>query len=447
MRRLAVVSVALATLGCSGMLGGDVVSEYEAAKSEAMAEPAVLQEGESWSADARVEVAHGLVAEVLKASASSLRPSPVVVDTPLGKVSATPTVTITSARVTQGQCDKCIDVAIEAKGSAAWQAGPLKGNAPYTAELGAGVVLSSRQAGSSFALEADVTTVKAAHVVVNASSMGIDLGGLLEDYLEDALVNDLGRVTLAEVDGAALGLRAMDVGRTGNSVFAELLTDANEAAAVPASSGLVASSGWSVSISEASLLSLARKEAFKSQSKQVVEPTGLSMTHSDFTLEIRVWQLDSPAWWRTYEVTGRVAITPAGLKLTPSDARAVDGSTGSGVVDAVGAVVGTDVLDIISEALSDAIPLPDKADVGGTTFGVNIAKISGSNGMITMSGTAEVGGQVPRGRAGAERDHKGGDRTRGGGGARGERGDRAGGDRAGGGRAGGGRGGRGGQRR
>jgi hypothetical protein len=116
----------------------------------------------------------------------------------------------------------------------------------------------------------------------------------------------------------------------------QALTDVPQPGAVGPGDGPPNGADWSVRIAQQTVLSLARREAFKAGPQALdlaVDPRDLRIKGGDFELDMRLWSLGGFGWWRDYTVKGEILMRGEDMVLRGTDAAEGEHSPGAGLAN------------------------------------------------------------------------------------------------------------------
>jgi len=386
----------------------NIHSQFEEAKSYAL--EAAADPGSSWSAEAAVWLADDIVEELILKSVNDELSKKKSLS--LSIATLTPTATLESIDLKgSGDCADCLKVKLEASGDADWDIAGLKGNVPFDLTTTATVKLKNDSSGGTFKVTGDLTELSGLSVKLGSSrGLAVDLSGSLMDWARERIVESVPTLPLLEVGGDNLPARAVRVVPESDAIRLELLTDAAHGAPLAVSSATVPADGWQVSVSQDTLLDLARRAAF--QHGEVTEdvwaePTSLAISRDGFTLGLRIWKLSGMGWWRDYEITGQLALEGKDLALKPENATEKESSTGAGLVDPLALLGKGIILDAIVDAAAQSFPLPESQKIGDRTLEMTVETVRGRSGELTAGGSASLSSKSGSGRGRGKSGGKG----------------------------------------
>lgn len=391
----AVAVAASAVIGCGGLFSEDVFASFERAREAALADPGAAKPG--WSGDAAVTVSYGMISMALSGALSGFRPAPYKADTPLGAMTLTPSLSVYELTASAAPCDGCVDLAVRARGEARWAIGRLGGTVPYTASTTARAVVAVASEGAQRHLDADLTRIFRTTITAgDAKGLKIDIAPAIESWLTSAIVDQVAPVRLLSLDTEALPVRDVRLAAGDKGLTLFVLTDA------PVDAPLTEPpspppNGFAAAISDDALAALARKQAFATVTDVVPEVRAVSIDdRGGFVLDLKLWSVAPPAFWREYVASGRVVLDGTGLQVVTDDVRAGDGSVGAEVVDVAAALLGTNLNEMLREALTATVPLPEQSALGLTA---RIDSVTGDPTAVVVKGTATRSvGDAPRGK-------------------------------------------------
>lgn len=378
---------ALTLVACTPDVRGLYDEERRAALTVATERP------KGWSPDLRVRIASSAfedaVAAALKASLED--PKPLDVALPLGLTAQLEprAVRIDRARVRPSDaCGACLAVDAQLSGEAAWTLGPARGSFPYDVGL-EGVIALEVADGAVGARPRSIDKVRV--------KVG-DLGGLkgnpsdeLQGWIRHAVDKNMPAIALADLGGADLPVRDLRLRTTADEIVLEALTDVPGAR--PVADGTPPERGMIVALSETALTGLARRAAFEQgvlAMDVAADPRSLDVADDRFTLGLRLWRLVGRGWWRDYEVTGTLGIDDGRLKLRPTGTREVAASPGAVLVDPLAALAQSQVLDAITDAVTQSLDASRSQAVGDVRLRAVARAVRGADDTLFVEGTVKV---------------------------------------------------------
>lgn len=202
---------------------------------------------------------------------------------------------------------------------------------------------------------------------------------------------------VTEVARAGLPVRAVRVAPQGAGLRIELLSEAPAPGQVPIRDpGLRV--GWQLDASAASVLSIARREAFSAPHRVydlVPVPESLAIDGSRFALGLRLWRLSAPGWWRDYTASGTVEVLYGEVALAADHVAEGSRSPGAGRADPLALLAEGVILDTITDVLQKTVPASGATTVQGRNVQVSVERIGGGRGTIEVGGILELGPSDP----------------------------------------------------
>lgn len=310
------------------------------------------------------------------------------VNAPLGvTIQLRPDAEITRLSLDPGvECRECLSVKADLRGRARWEVGPLKGNLPFTAQLGGDVELALGRDGDAFQLRGriaalDRLTVKGGNV------KRIDVTPRIKRWVQAAL-DSTPPFTIARFGGKKLPLRGARLRMSPDAVTVEALSNVN-GAPVLASSTPLGDQDWELRVSAATTLALLRREAFDAGTQSfdiAIDPRALSVNGDRFNLGLRLWRLSGRGWWREYDVNGRFLLKGEKIAMEANEATEKDRSRGAGFADPIALLVRRQILDAITDNLQQALPGSKSTTVQDLVIKAQTRSFAGEDDALVLKG-------------------------------------------------------------
>lgn len=345
---------------------------------------------DQWKPDIRVRLSNEALDDLVQAvvAKSVLAWSQdFTMEGPLGlQAKVSPSARVTSLTLSPSTaCDGCLKADVTLSGRADWTAAGAKGSVPLEADLGATVSFELTSAGESWMTTGRVTGID--RVKVSSGRLGtLDATDLLGDWLGDA-VKQAGPLALGEIGGASLPLRAARIATPRGQLEVQLLSDVIDGA--PVSGGTTLDGDFDVRISAATVLGLARRQAFETgviAHDVAAIPTSLSLDDQRFTMGLRLWKLKGFGWWRDYSVTGTMGLKGGDMVLAASEATEGETSKGAGLADPIALLAEGRILEAITDGLQTAVPASTAIEVADETLRAKVRAVQGDRGTLVMVG-------------------------------------------------------------
>jgi hypothetical protein len=381
--------VLLSLLACVA----SILPEYESAKSAALADPGSAPA--SWSPDVVVQVAGPVVEDVLRAAIRA--PGPLRTELRVGPVTVTPEVRLKTVRIVPARpCDGgCVGLDASFEGEIAWAAGPVKGTAPVSASGAVDAGFDVVRDGDDLVVRAIPRHLRDLSVEVAGQDAAIQRAA--RAWIEAEALTRLPPVTVARFARGGLPVRVARVAAAGDGVTIEALTDAPTTGS--ATAGPVPADGFAATLSQPTLLALAREAAFRQGTVGygvVPEPTSLALGADGFTLGLRLWRIEGRTWWRDYVVTGTARVVDGRLKLAPTDVAEGEKSPGAALADPLAALGEGLILRTVEDAVQTSIPLRGQEKIGAAPVSVRLTGLAPAGDAIRVTGSVAVGRVVDR---------------------------------------------------
>lgn len=379
----------LSWFGCTS-----VVHEYETARALALSDPGSVPVG--WAPDATIQLSPPLMEQVVTAA---LLPPPRFTDPiSMGLVTITPDIGIDTLVVGAADaCSDCLEFELGLGGKVGWTSMLVAGETPVKIGGAMAVSLSVEPTGTgTFAIGVAPRDIRNLSVEFGRAKSGIDLTGPIVTWVKAALLGWMPSFVITEVGSAAAPVRGVRVSSQQEVIRIDLLTGARVPGTIPA---VLPSpvDGFQVDLAMASLLEIARTEAFRAGPMMhgiVCEPTVLDLQGDAFVIGIRLWKTTGAGWWHDYEVHGTWALTDGELVLSPSDVQDLGHSRGAAFADPLVALAEGIIQRAIGKALHTALPTRS-GELGEMGAEILVSTIQAADGMLRVTGTVTVRGLVP----------------------------------------------------
>lgn len=379
--------VLFGVVGC----GRSIQPLYNAARDAALANPGPPPVG--WTPDAVLQLSAPVVEDVLKTATRDQGALTTTLE--LGPARLVPEIRLKSLSVVRSRpCEGgCIGLDAVFDGTISWTAGPLKGEAPVTAHGAVDAVFEVVDERGVFVVTAAPRRLR--DLEVEVADLEATIKGLKRSVRTLIETEALARVPpqpIARFPREDLPVRAARVLSEGQALRIDLLTDVPAPAA--ATAGPAPAEGFSVALAEATLLGLARAEAFRHGPVAygvVPEPTALSFTENGFTLGLRLWRIEGVGWWRDYTITGTAEIARGKLVLAPKDVIEGEKSKGAALADPLAALAEGLILKAIEDAVNTSLPLAREQKVGDLPVTVALQRLDPTAGTVRGTGTVRLG--------------------------------------------------------
>ncbi len=385
------VALLLLFSGCAGSVHG----LYDEARLEALAVPG--PPGENWQPDARAivsgELVHSLVVEAVTSTLAEQ--GTILLPLPAGQEARLePRVNLRRLDISVGEsCIECFAVDIRLRGQLHWSLGIAQGDIPFQVQTEGELLFTSEASAQGHRLQAHLASLHHLRLRLGDFRLSSDaLENELRAWLRRQLLERLGPISLGEIGGAELPVRALRIRPEGYGVGIELLSIA------PHHNGLapvesVREEGWQAQVSSDTLLSLARRAAFEQGELGrgiFLDPRGLNLDGQDFEILLRVWRLQGRGWWRDYRIRGRIQLGRQKLKLIPDNVEELAQSRGAGLADPLALMAEGLIVDAISAGAAQALPLRHGIQLGAQSFQARLEEAVGSQGQLLVKGSLQA---------------------------------------------------------
>lgn len=371
-----------------------VIHEYETARDLALSDPGAVPEG--WAPDAAIQLSPPLMEQIVTAA---LLPPPRFTDAiSLGLVTLSPDIGIDTLVVgAAATCGDCLEVNLGLGGKVSWTSMLMAGETSVKigGSLAAALSVDPTETGT-FAIGVAPRDIRNLTVEFGGAKSGIDLTGPIVTWVKAALLSWMPSFVITEVGSANAPVRGVRVSSKDEVIRIDLLTGARVPGTVP-SVLPPPGDGFQIDLSMASLLAIARTEAFRAGPMThgiVCEPTVMDLTQDGFVIGIRLWKTTGVGWWHDYEVEGTWALKDGELILSPGKVKDMGHSRGAAIADPLVALAEGIIQKSIGKALDTALPTRT-GELGEMGAEIIVDSIQASNGMMRVNGKVTVRGLVP----------------------------------------------------
>ena len=384
------VALLLLLSGCVGNIHG----LYEESRLEAFLEPG--PPGENWQPDARAQVSGDLVhALVVDAVTSTLaQRSAILLPLPAGQEARLePRIQLRRLDISEGEsCSDCFAVDLRMRGQLHWSLGVAQGDIPFQVQTQGELLFTSEASAQGHRLQARLASLHHLRLRLGDFRLSSDaLENELRAWLRRQLLERLGPISLGEIGGADLPVRAVRIRPDGNGIGIEVLSIAPRHRDLPRVA--VRDEGWQAQVSTATLLALARRAAFEQGEighGVFLDPRGLSLDGQDFEILLRVWRLQGRGWWRDYRIRGRIQVGSKKLKLIPDEVEELAQSRGAGFADPLALMAEGRIVDAIAAGAAQALPLRHGIQLGAQSLQARLEEALGGSGTLLVKGSLQV---------------------------------------------------------
>jgi hypothetical protein len=353
------------------------------------------EEGEGWAPDLRISLSESGLQTLAEAAmeAGLLRyDGELPVKNKLG-IDATlrPTARVESIQLQPSDaCDSCLLVKAELNGNAGWSVGKLDGRLPFQAEVKALMRFEAEEAGQAWDLRGRLTEIGGLRIQAGKAG-SVDVSGLLEDWLKEA-IKKAPAMPLGRIGGQTLPLRALRLSTSRQTLDVQGLTLSPTPGAV-AEGSRGPREHWSLRLSQQSLLGLMRVMAFEKGPQRhdvAADPRGLNISGNQFQMELRLWRLVEPGWWRDYEVSGTLGLEGRKIAMKSTSAKEGDKSPRAELSDPLAWLGESQILEEVSRGISLALPATQQAQVSALRVQATPMSLAGEGGELRVEGRLEV---------------------------------------------------------
>jgi len=375
--------VLLALSGCVS-----VIPEFEAARSRALAAPGPTPS--TWQPDAVLHMSGSAVNAMVRDAIQDYGTFSSRLD--LTALALVPNLTLTEMSVSAGEedCDDCLGVAMELDGLLGVETplGNTNTTLGATGSMDVRFLVDESEEGT-WTVSVQPTRFRFLDVTVGPLAIGVGgLGETIQGWIDRNLIASVPPQPMMSLAQDDLPLKALRIVPDDGSVQFHLLTQARQRGAV-AVDGPVPEYGWRMDLSQRSLVSLARTEAFKAEPMArgiVAVPNLFSMTEDSFTMGLRLWRTEGRGWWRDYEIEGVVKVENSEIRLRATDVEQVAKSPGAATADPLVALARGLILKFIERAFETTLP----AVQGQDDMFALIERIEARDGALRTTGALSV---------------------------------------------------------
>lgn len=399
--RLPLVTGLLALLASQVLAcAGGIQALYEDEKAAAMKS---LSAPGDWSPDIRVRLSQDSLDDLVQVAVDEGLldwKQTVNLQLPLGvEAKVKPSASVDSLELSPSSaCEGCLGLKARLDGRAAWSAAGASGSVPFTARVGGTVSFELDKQPAGWALSGRVREVD--QVQVGSAAIGnIDATSVLGGWISQAL-EQVEPVELGTFGGSELPLAGARLATSSGDLEVQLLSDLPDRQPVAPATKL--RGAWELRIGTATLLGLARREAFETGPiayDVAAIPTSLVINPGGFTLGLRLWKLEGNGWWRDYTVTGTVAASGGRLKLEPTGAEEGEKSQGAGLADPIALLAEGQILAAVEDGVRQSLPAGTAVQVGSRSVQARVSRVRGAMDHLVVMGTLDTsssGGALPR---------------------------------------------------
>ena len=370
--------------------------EYDARKTAALASPGEPASG--WRAEGALRLSAQLLEELMAASIKSESKAAEPIDLS-GLGTLKPVLTLDKFKLVDGDCKTCVGAEGTISGNAIIKVAGIKKKIPFTADFTLDMTFetearTSKDGAGLRHIILKPSKVRKLRVELSGAAKALDLEKPLKTYGEQVLER-IEPIDLGDLGGPELHLRDVRVKEEDGVMRIELLTDAPKN--VPVKSWPeVPQQGFQVVMSEAALLSIARREAFTLGEVApgtgiYAEPTSLDLDGMGFEMGLRVWRLDGNDWWRDYTLSGDISILKEELVLKATEVEEGEKSKGAGIADPLALIGEAYIMRILQDSAQGALPGSEQFEVGSSAWTVVLEDAQGVGENLVMSGRIRVG--------------------------------------------------------
>ena len=314
--------------GCSP----DIQPLYDQAKIDAFQRPD--SPPKNWHPDVIIQLSSSLLEDVLMIALDEhIQDQSGKKQKITPRITIKPTLELDKVKLRAAKtCKNCLAITTKISGDAqpiiAGSPIPL----PFKGTITGEVALTLEEEGQLTAVLKKVSNIK---LDLTLGSIRLPLDNALSKWLQEEVIPLLEPIPLSKIGGTQLPLQAIRLSPDGASLRIEALS-AISSGDLPLNIPEPPQTGWSAIVSQNSLITLARQEAFNQGEIQDgihLDPFDLIVQEQQFELQLRIWKLGEKNWWRTYLVTGDLLLEGEQMMLSGKDAKQTNQSRGAGLSD------------------------------------------------------------------------------------------------------------------
>jgi hypothetical protein len=276
----------------------------------------------------------------------------------------------------------------ELDGNATWKSAAMDGSLPYSIVLNGTIAINSDGRSAHLSVESlDGLEVKL------EGSTPLNVTPLLKKWLKETMTN-LPKITIYELEKRD-PIRGMRFQTDADAFNVQLISDVVHSQSLKKSPP--ADTDWSIQMSEAVVIGLIRREAFKEgviSHGIAVDPRSLSVSKDSFDLGLRLWKIEGfgGSWWRDYQATGTIEYKSGRerVRFKADEVTEGDKSKGAGLADPLALLGKGILLSTIEENLTIAIPQKIQWKVGDTSLEPKVKEILAIPNGLRISGNFSV---------------------------------------------------------
>ena len=366
-----------------------VIADYEAARDLAMTPADAAPD--DWVPDATVQLSKPLLDDLMT---QAMSPPPVFDDElDVGFAVLTPALTLETLKFApSSSCVECLTVELNLGGDIAWDA-PIIGKSSAGVKVGGRIdaALSVSPAEGGFALAIEPRDIHDVGVEIMGTRAAIDIGGPIVGWVESTVFGQIPQIPITEITSDMAPIRGLRVSSSGQAVRIDLLTGARAGGALPQVMPFPVD-GFQVDVSTASLLAMAKAEAFKAGPMTrgiLAEPTKLDFEGDQFAIGLRLWKTTGRGFWRDYEVTGTWKVEDGELTMAPDKVHDRGHSRGAALADPLVALGEGLIQRAIGNAMDTTMPTRS-GQLGGISSELVVNAAEASGGILRIHGVLEA---------------------------------------------------------
>jgi len=383
--------------GCGPKIG----LQYAQAKAEALASPPPV--AADWRPDLRLQITEPPIERAVHAALDvglSELDGKLQTEAMGGALKLQPSARVKAIDLrVEADCGGCMSARADLSGTLGWSLGPLKGELPFSAGLGGKPKFSLDQKPDGWGITMKLAAIDRVAVQVG-SLRELDVGPLLSGWISKA-INKAPPVHLGDVGAELLPLRAMRIDGRPGILELQALTDVPQPGAVGPGDGPPNGADWSVRIAQQTVLSLARREAFKAGPQALdlaVDPRDLRIKGGDFELDMRLWSLGGFGWWRDYTVKGEILMRGEDMVLRGTDAAEGEHSPGAGLANPLVALADGPLLKLLTRAIDETLPTANRTEAAGFVLDAGATSAWGEDKALLVNGRFDMSRASGKGR-------------------------------------------------
>jgi hypothetical protein len=382
-------------IGCTS----GIHAQYRARADAVLESPSPATK--DWEPDIRIRIdnpaLHRLSKRSIEEGLLDRKGKPFRFDPPLGPtITLKPQLEIVDLELHSqaADCNDCLDLSIAMKGKTRWSVGKKSGKVQIAVNAEARIFLEVEQEDDgqwSLALG----SIELQRMELESGLIqGLDLSRLMQGWVEKA-VDAAPEISLGKLGGKEMPLRAVRVRPGEGMLQIEALSDLNGAGQLGEDSSEL-DHDWELQLSAETLAALLRREAFEKGSMTLdlaIDPQSLLLEEDEFSMDLRLWRLRWPGWWRDYRVDGGIELSDDELKFAAYEVESMGKSRFAGLVDPLALLAERKILSSLESGVQQAIPLSKATRINGVKLSAQADRVHADDGVLKIEGDLKIGSE------------------------------------------------------